>query len=61
MKRVENEANEPATGKATASSPKAWLVQYSMPPIDENAMSSDAGPPLLSAWPEATNRPVPFG
>jgi hypothetical protein len=59
MKRVENDAKDPATGKATASSPNAWHVQYSMTPIHEKAMSKDAGPPLLSACPEATNSPVP--
>ena len=26
-KRVEKDENEPATGKATASSPRAWHVQ----------------------------------
>ena len=57
--RVEYVEKEPAMGKATVNSPRAWHVQYSMSPMREKAMRSDAGPPCARALPEATKRPVP--
>lgn len=56
---VAQEEKEPAIGKMTASSPRAWHVQYNMAPMMEKARSSDAGPPAASALPDATNNPVP--
>src|SRR5271156_2660274 len=60
MKRVEYAEKEPATGKMTANSPRAWTVQYSMKPIIEKAMRSEAGPPVDRALPDPTKSPVPF-
>src|SRR5271170_4260442 len=60
MKRVEYAEKEPATGKMTANSPRAWTVQYSMEPINEKAMRSEAGPPVDRALPDPTKSPVPF-
>lgn len=56
---VEKAEKEPATGNTTASSPRAWTVQYSITPMNVYAIKTDAGPPRKSALPEATNRPVP--
>lgn len=56
---VAQDEKEPAIGKMTASSPKAWHVQYSMPPMMEKANNRDAGPPAAKALPDATKRPVP--
>src|ERR1700733_8363039 len=44
----------------TANSPRAWTVQYSMKPINEKAMRSEAGPPVDRALPDPTKSPVPF-
>ena len=44
----------------TANSPRAWTVQYSMEPINEKAMRSEAGPPVDRALPDPTKSPVPF-
>src|ERR1700733_13412644 len=44
----------------TANSPRAWTVQYSMIPINEKAMTSEAGPPVDRALPDPTKSPVPF-
>ena len=57
--RVEYAENDPATGNVTANSPSAWIVQNSMHPTKRYAISSEAGPPVYSALPEATNSPVP--
>src|SRR5438552_2801907 len=43
----------------TASSPRAWTVQYSIVPINENAIRREAGPPVDSALPDPTKSPVP--
>lgn len=59
-KRVEYDENDPATGNATASSPRACVVQYIMTPMSEKAIRSDPGPPWFSDWPDATNNPVPW-
>lgn len=61
MNRLEYTAKAPAIGKATASSPSAWTVQYNMIPIRVVAMTSEAGPPVASAEPEPTKRPEPDG
>ena len=59
-KRVAQEEKEPAIGNMTASSPRAWHVQYNMAPTMEKASKRDAGPPAASALPDATNSPVPI-
>ena len=56
---VAHEEKEPAMGKMTASSPSAWHVEYNIDPMIEKASSTDAGPPVASALPDATKRPVP--
>ena len=58
--RVAHDEKEPATGKMTASSPRAWHVQNSMAPTMEKASNRDAGPPAAKALPDATNSPVPM-
>lgn len=57
--RVAQDEKDPARGKMTASSPRAWHVQKSIAPTIEKATSSEAGPPLLNDLPDTTNSPVP--
>lgn len=59
-KRVAQEEKEPAMGKMTASSPRAWHVQNNIAPTMEKATSKEAGPPVANALPDATKRPVPI-
>jgi hypothetical protein len=58
-KRVEYAAKEPATGKRTAISPRAWTVEYNMTPMRPKAIRTEAGPPVLREDPDPTKRPVP--
>ena len=44
------------TGKVTAISPSAWTVQYSIIPISEKAISSEAGPPYDSVSVSASHQ-----
>ena len=53
-------ASLPATGKVTAISPSACTVQNNIPPIKRYAMRREPGPPMASAAPELTNKPVPI-
>jgi hypothetical protein len=59
MKRVAKAEKDPATGKVTAISPRAWTVQKRMAPITMNEINSDAGPPVARAEPEPIKSPVP--
>lgn len=58
-KRVAHEEKDPAMGNTTASSPRAWQVQYMEMPAAANASKSDAGPLVAKAAPLVTKSPVP--